>query len=585
MPEGIVRTRVKDAIFHALSLAKEQGQLTSLPFPSPTLELPKREEWGDFACNIAMAMAKSEQRPPIEIATLLAEHLKKAHTVIERVEVAKPGFLNLTLVPSVWFAVLKDIDEKVSDYGRSEVGNDQRVLLEYVSANPTGPLHLGHGRGAALGDALSRILRAAGYKIEREYYVNDAGRQIKLLGASVFARYLELQGRSVTFPEDGYHGHYIQTVAKHVVDRLGASLLDAPVAEAEQRCGQLAYEELLAHIREDLRLFNVEFDLWFSEAELYSSGKVHQALEALQSRELVFEQEGALWFRSSQFQDDKDRVVCKQDGDYTYLASDIAYHQDKLRRGFDWLINIWGADHHGYVSRMKGAVQAFGYSQDQLRTVLVQMVSLLRNGQKVEMSKRAGEFVTLREIVEEVGADAARFFFLMRRADSHLEFDVELAKRQSTENPVYYVQYAHARLSSLFRTAQTRGIQACAGQDVDLTVLVQPEELRLVKHLSQFPELVETCARLLEPHRLPFYLQELAGLLHVFYYKHRVLPSEKRGDGIGEYDGVDSEDLSRASNEGFSIEVMQARLFLLRQVQTVLQNGLELLGIRAPDQM
>ncbi|NKB82166.1 MAG: arginine--tRNA ligase [Nitrospirales bacterium] len=585
MPEGIVQTQVKDAIHHALSMAKEQGQLTASSLPSPTLELPKREEWGDFACNVAMAMAKVEHRSPVEIASLLAEHLKEARTVIEHVEVANPGFLNLTLVPSVWFAVLYDIEEKGKDYGRSEMGHGQRVLLEYVSANPTGPLHLGHGRGAALGDALSRMLQAVGYEVEREYYINDAGRQIKLLAASVFARYQELQGRCVTFPEDGYHGHYIQTVAKHIADQFGASLLDISASEAEERCGRLAYEELLTSIREDLRSFRVEFDSWFSEAELYASGKVQQALATLRERELAFEQEGALWFRSSQFQDDKDRVVCKQDGDYTYLASDIAYHQDKLKRGFDRLLNVWGADHHGYVSRMQGAVQAFGYPKDRLQMVLVQMVSLLRDGKKVEMSKRSGEFVTLQEVVKEVGVDAARFFFLMRRADSHLEFDVELAKRQSTENPVYYVQYAHARLSSLFRTAQARGVVMCTGRDVTLTALTQPEELRLIKHLSQFPDLVESCARFLEPHRLPFYLQELAGNLHVFYYKHRVLPLDKEDEVAGQPSIVGAKAYSAKSREVFSFEVMQARLFLLQQVQTVLRNGLELLGIRAPEQM
>ena len=351
------------------------------------------------------------------------------------------------------------------------------------------------------------------------------------------------------------------------------------------RCGQFAYEKLLDAIKHDLHQFWIHFETWYSEASLVTSGKIQEALQDLAQRDLVFTQDGALWFRSSRFNDEKDRVVCKQNGEYTYLASDIAYHYDKLMRGFDWLINIWGADHHGYVPRMQGAVEALGYPKDRLQVVLVQMVSLLRNGQKVEMSKRAGDFVTLQEVTDEVGVDAAKFFFLMRRADTHLDFDLELAKKQSADNPVYYVQYAHARLTSLFRKAQERGLGVPPVHEVDLSLLVAPEEFRLIKHLSSFPSLIQSCAQALEPHRLSFYLQELAGLLHVFYYKHRVLPlregdaqEKSNGQELGGKEG-------EAMRETVSPALTLARLVLLEKVKTVLNNGLTLLGVSAPQTM
>lgn len=586
MPEGIVQERVKASITQAFDHMKEKGLLHVDSFPIPSLEFPKREEWGDLSTTVAMSIAKRAQRPPKEVADLLAQELRDSCDYFEQVIVAPPGFLNFTLRPDCWLSVLQDIQKFGATYGHSSMGNGQRVLVEYVSANPTGPLHMGHGRGAALGDALSRILHAAGYAVEREYYINDAGRQMKILADSVYARYRELHGQDISFPSDGYQGDYIKDLAVAISKDVGLRLLEDDPESGATKCGRLAYEILLQAIQNDLEKFGVEFETWFSEASLFSSQKIERALEDLKGRDLVFKDDGALWFRSSQFQDTKDRVVAKQDGDYTYLASDIAYHYDKLKRGFDWLINIWGADHHGYVPRMEGAIQAFGFPKERLKVVLVQMVSLLRGGKKVEMSKRAGEFVTLREVQEEVGSDAAKFFFLMRRSDTHLEFDLELAKQQSAENPVYYVQYAHARLASLFRVAKERGISVTGVADTDLSVLTHPEELRLMKHLSYFPGLVEATARALEPHRITFFLQELASLLHVFYYKHRVLPPREGGAKESEdmLTGLDPEN-QEPVQETLTMALTHARLVLLQQVQTVLKNGLGLLGISTPEKM
>ncbi|MEC4674363.1 MAG: arginine--tRNA ligase [Nitrospirota bacterium] len=586
MPEGIVQERVKASITEAFDHVKEKGLLDVDSFPIPSLEFPKHEEWGDLSTTAAMSIAKRAKRPPKEIADLLAQEIRDSCDYIEQVNVAPPGFLNFKLRSDCWLAVLRDIQELGTTYGHTPMGDGQRVLVEYVSANPTGPLHMGHGRGAALGDALSRLLQAAGYVVEREYYINDAGRQMKLLASSVYARYRQLHGQDSTFPEDGYQGEYIKNLAASISEKIGTAVLEQDHEEAEAECGRLAYEILLHAIQEDLKAFGVEFETWFSEASLFSSQKIEQALDDLKSRDLVFHEDGAWWFRSSRFQDNKDRVVAKQDGDYTYLASDIAYHYDKLQRGFDRLINIWGADHHGYIPRMEGAIQAFGFPKDRLTVVLVQMVSLLRGGKKVEMSKRAGEFVTLQEVQEEVGSDAAKFFFLMRRSDTHLEFDLELAKKQSAENPVYYVQYAHARLASLFRVAEARGISVSSVAKTDLSGLVHPEEIRLMKHLSYFPGMIEAAARALEPHRITFYLQELASLLHVFYYKHRVLPPREGGatEPDGSLAGLDQDD-SEPVQEKLTMELTHARLVLLRQVQTVLKNGLDLLGISSPDKM
>jgi arginyl-tRNA synthetase len=441
----------------------------------------------------------------------------------------------------------------------ADVGRSARVQVEFVSANPTGPLHLGHGRGAAVGNALANLLQAAGYRVEREYYINDAGRQVSLLGESVYARYCQLLGRDYPFPEEGYRGDYIADVAAAMRDEAGERYANIPYAEAEGFVVRFALERMLDLIRRDLEHFGVSFDTWQSERELFEGGGVRHAIEFLTSRGHLFDAEGALWFRATAFGDEKDRVVMKSDGQHTYFASDIAYHLRKIERGFDELINVWGADHHGYVPRMRAAIEALGLPPEKLSVLLVQMVSLERAGKPVQMSKRAGEFVTLREVADEVGADTAKFIFLTRRHDSHLTFDLEAAKAASAENPVYYVQYANARIASIFKKAREEQVPADALDTADLSLLAEPEEASLIQKLLAYPVVLELAARSREPHRITFYLQELAGLFHPYYNRHRVI--------------TDNADLTRA------------RLALMEAVRVVLRAGLGILGITAPDRM
>lgn len=585
MPQDIVRQRVINTLHDALRQAKRQGRLKAESLPTLTLDDPKRPEWGDLASTVAMNLAQSEGRPPHEVAQVILDHMMQREVIFDRVEIARPGFLNMTVKRTLWLKVLEQIEEEGEAYGRPDLGKGGRVLVEYVSANPTGPLHVGHGRGAAVGQAIVRLLTAAGYDVVSEYYINDAGRQMKLLGASVWARYQQLLGRQVSFPEDGYRGTYLEAVASHVQERAGAALLDQLPEQAEQQCQALAYEELLDLIKQDLGSFGIVFDGWFSEASLLAEGSVEHALDELRERKLLFEEAGAWWFRSSGFGDEKDRVVRKQDGAYTYLAADIAYHRDKLRRGYDLLIDVWGADHHGYIPRMEAVMQAYGHPKDRLRVMLVQMVNLTRGGQKVEMSKRTGEFVTLRELMDEVGADAAKFFFLMRRSDSHFDFDLELAKQRSTDNPMYYVQYAHARVASLCRVARERGIPVPGARETDLTVLTHPDELALIRKMSAYPTVLEASTVALEPHRITFYLQELAALLHPFYNKHRILPiAEVRDQGEDEVTG-EADSASTRMSEPLTPALTAARLVLMQQVQRVIRNGLGILGVTAPDRM
>ena len=586
MPQDIVRAKVIDALHHALRQAKEKGQLDIPSLPCISLDLPKRPEWGDLASTVAMTLAPAEHRSPQDVAEIIVENLVDRDVIFDRVDIARPGFLNLTVKRDLWLEVLVEIEQQGEAYGCSDFGHGQRVLIEYVSANPTGPLHVGHGRGAAVGHAVSNLLRAAGYDVVTEYYINDAGRQMKLLGASVYARYRTMLGQSAAFPEDGYHGVYIETIASQLAARFGENLLDLPAEEAEARCRELAGGELLDVIRADLQRFGVSFDAWFSEASLVDSGSVDRILDELQGRGLLGEEDGALWFRSSALGDEKDRVVRKREGELTYLASDIAYHRDKLMRGYDLLIDVWGADHHGYIPRMQAVMQAYGHPKERLRVILVQMVNLMRGGQKVEMSKRAGEFVTLREVMDDVGPDAAKFFFLMRRSDTHLDFDLDLAKQQSAENPVYYVQYAHARISSVFRVAEKRGIRVPKPSETDLAYLKDPEEFALIRKLSSYPSVVQGSAAALEPHRLTFYLQELAGLLHTFYYKHRIMPASGESDVSRELFVPGQEGkLATRPREPVTSGVTAARLALMTEIQTVIHNGLTLLGVSAPDRM
>jgi arginyl-tRNA synthetase len=584
--KDIVREQVINALQQALQEAKNKGQLKIGIMPALSLDLPKRPEWGDLTSTVAMSLAPTEHRSPQEVAQIIVDNLGRQNSMFHRIEIVRPGFLNMTLKHDVWLKVLLEIEERNELYGHTDMGSGQRVLIEYVSANPTGPLHVGHGRGAAVGHATANLLRAVGYEVIEEYYINDAGRQMKLLGMSVLSRYLALLGRASEFPEDGYRGEYVETIASQIRNSLGSELINMPVENAEKKCQDIAYRHLLELIRADLQSFGIKFQSWFSETSLLSSGAVEQALTDLKDKGLLFEEDGAIWFRSSAFGDEKDRVVRKREGEFTYLASDIAYHRDKLFRGYDQLIDVWGADHHGYIPRMQAVIQAYGYDRLRLSVILIQMVSLLREGKKVEMSKRSGEFVTLREVINEVGADAAKFFFLMRRSDTHLDFDLELAKKRSADNPVYYVQYAYARIASLFRTARDREILVPLCSQTDLTVLESPDELGIIRKLSAYPSVIQSSATTREPHRVTFYLQELAGLLHTYYFKHRILPSAAEADMTDDKECFpDLSSVSTKRREPISQKLTAGRLALMRSVQVVLKNGLTVLGISAPERM
>jgi arginyl-tRNA synthetase len=521
---------------------------------------PKDARFGDLSCNAAMILAKTAGVKPRELAESLAAAMSGADPSVTRIDVAGPGFLNFQLADSFWRRTVRDVLDAGERYGASAFGGGRKVQVEFVSANPTGPLHIGHGRGAALGDALARILRAAGYDVTTEYYVNDAGRQMRLLGDSVWSRYQQACGRDVELVEDGYKGDYIADLAREIIESKGQSLLDIPEDEARTFCREYGTREISAGIRADLADFRVSHDRWFSEKSLVDAGVVERTLAGLKERGLAYDQDGALWFASSGLGDDKDRVLRKSSGELTYLASDIAYHADKLSRGFELLVDIWGADHHGYVPRLKAAVSALGRDPDLLQVILVQLVSLSRRGEKVAMSTRAGEFETLRDVVAEVGVDSARFMFLSRKSDSQLDFDLELVKEQSMENPVFYVQYAHARVRSLFAKAAERGVPAPEAASADLDVLDTPEDGRLLRLLEQYPDTVAAAAATLAPHMVSFYLRELASALHRYYTVHQILAAPDPA-------------------------ITRARLLLFSAVATVVRNGLALLGVDAPQAM
>jgi arginyl-tRNA synthetase len=454
--------------------------------------------------------------------------------------------------------VLDEIAEKKKGYGLSQFGGGQKVQVEFVSANPTGPLHIGHGRGAAVGDAVASLLQAAGFDVQREYYVNDAGNQVATLGRSIWMRLRELNGETVDFPEDGYQGEYVRDLASQL-NGLTPAVVGFEADEAIQHCAQFGMKKILGWISEDLEAFGITFDNWFSEQSLYDSNMVKTELDKLAEKGLSYQQDDALWLRTTDYGDDKDRVLIKSDGSPTYFASDVAYHMEKFDRGFKRVIDVWGADHHGYVPRMKAVVAGLGHPPEDLEVLLIQMVNLLRDGQPYTMGKRSGNFIALREVVDEVGRDACRFFFLMRRSDSQLDFDLELAKRQSNDNPVYYVQYAHARVCSINRNAADQGVELPAPGAVDLSCLTLSEELALAKMLARYTETVIGAAQNCEPHRIVYYLQELAAQFHSYYNRQKVLVDD--------------------------LAATRARLYLVNGVRTVLANALNLLGVDAPERM
>jgi len=554
-----MKQEISKILSNALSSILSKHGVDTLP--EIEIEIPREEAHGDYATPVAMRLARTLKKPPREIATAIIKEIENTGTdLFEKIEIAGPGFINFFLSVETLYKSLEDLLIHEDRLLRPNIGNGRKVQVEFVSANPTGPLHIGHGRGAAVGNAICNMLRAAGYEVEREFYINDAGVQVRLLGESIFARYQQLLGNDIPFPEDGYRGEYIESMARELIKRTGEKFKGKSFDECGEFITNYSYKTMLANIAKDLRDFGVTFERWQSEKELYEKGMVEEALNDLRSRGLLYEKDGAWWFSSSRFEDEKDRVVRKKDGEYTYFASDICYHREKIRRGFDLIIDIWGADHHGYVPRIRSALRAFDMPLERFKVILIQMVTLLRHGKPVQMSKRTGEFITLREVIDEVGPDIAKFIFLTRKADSHLDFDIEIAKEQSSENPVFYVQYAFARIASLFRQAVERRVMRSDDMDnAKIDLLKEKEEIALIKKLLQYPLVFEGAVHSLEPHKITYYLQELSGLFHPYYNKYRIISDDR--------------------------DLTIARLCLCKGIQIVLKEGLGLLGVSAPERM
>lgn len=558
----LVRDTLIDMLTAAVSPLLETEGLPVLPPSSVELVIPKTPEHGDYATNVAMSLSRQLKRKPRDIASEVVKRLPVPDSVLAKVDIAGPGFINLFIKPEAWHGVLMEINQRPDDFGRNTTGNGKRVQVEFVSANPTGPLHIGHGRGAATGDVMANILEACGFDVQREYYINDAGNQMDTLGASLYYRYQELLGEKIDFPDNHYRGEYMKELAVAFRDEVGDRYRRKPLPEVLPVLTKFAADSILGGIRDDLAVFGVSFDEWFSERSLHEQDAVTTTIAALRAAGHIYDSEGATWFRSTTFGDEKDRVVIRANGVSTYFAADLAYHKNKYDRGFDTVIDIWGADHHGYVPRMMAGVEALGRKRTDLHVILIQLVNLLRGGRPVAMSTRAGEFVTLREVIDEVGKDAARYIFLTRRSDSPLDFDLDVAKMQSNENPVYYVQYAHARLSSVFEVAQERGI-VCdwlqGGDAPDLSSLHGAQEIALMRLLGEYPQLLTNCARNYEPHLIPYYLHELVSTFHSYYNQNRIL--------------------------GEDVDISQARLYLATAVRNVIGNALAILGVHAPEKM
>lgn len=543
----------------ACERALQGGELVTTTLPPLFLSVPKVADHGDLASNVAMMLARGEKKKPREVAETIVRHLRDEAGILDDVQIAGPGFINFRFAPSYWWQCLRDCEAAGEQYGHSTLGEGRRVQIEFVSANPTGPLHVGHARGAVTGNALARLMAATGHDVTREYYVNDAGNQMDMLGASTYARYATRCGQETAVPENGYQGDYLVEVAATIEASDGRRYMDLEPDEARDALRDRAGAMLLDQIRQDMAALKIQFDEFVSERTLLTDGAVARTLDDLVEAGFVYDAEGARWFRSTDFGDDKDRPLVKSGGAFTYFAADIAYHRDKYVRGFHRIIDVWGADHHGHVPRMKAAMQALGLDPASLEVVLVQVVHLTRNGVPVRMGKRSGEFVMLRDVVGDVGSDATTFFLLMRKSDAQLDFDLELAKRQSSENPVFYVQYAHARVASVLRQAAEAGIDREAVAGADPVRLSEPDELALIRRLAQFPETVEASVLELEPHRVVFFLMELAGDFHRYYNRTRILGEDR--------------------------ELAVARLLLAVNVQKVVRVGLDMLGIGAPETM
>lgn len=569
-----IRESLESVLYQALKAAVEAGELPLNEIPQPSLERPREEGHGDWACTIAMRLAKAAHMNPRAIAQVIVDHLP-ANNLVESFEIAGPGFINLTLTNASFQAVVSEARQQGSDFGKSELSEPCKVNLEYVSANPTGPMHVGHGRWAALGDAIARVMRHAGYSVDEEFYINDQGNQMNVFGNSIVVRYQQLLGQDVEMPEACYGGAYIKDIAQAIIDADGDKWLDANEDERLVDFRERGYAMMLDSVKDTLSTFGNNFDTWFSERSLFAADengetKQQRAFDVMNEKGLLFEAEGATFFRSTDYGDDKDRVLVKANGDLTYFMSDVAYHYDKMQRGYDHLIDIWGADHHGYIQRCKAMMAAWGYP-DALEVVLGQLVNLLRDGEPVRMSKRTGEMVTFQELIDEVGVDATRYLMLSKSADQAIDFDIEVAKKQDSSNPVYYVQYAHARICSILRKAgeargmnvESAGIEEIVAElgldDSDLSPLAHESELALMRKMADFSELVAGAARDRAPFRLTHYAQELAGLFHSFYGNCHVLGEEE--------------------------SVEKARLALVDSTRIVLALSLDLLGVSAPERM
>lgn len=555
-----IQVSLAHCLVWALRAAGEKGLIIKMDrVPDFTVEAPREKEHGDLATNLALLLAKPARMAPRRVAEILVQNLTRSLPWVEKIEIAGPGFINFYLQRDWVYQVIPSIIKKAENYGRVRLGKGRKVQVEFVSANPTGLLHMGNARGAALGDSIAAILDFAGYAVTREFYINDAGKQIENFGLSLEARYLQLLGRENRVPEDGYHGEDILESARGFLAREGDRYLAASPDERRLALVEYALAEKIGSIKKVLADFGVHYDVWFSEQSLHEGGEVRDALDYLQEKGCLYESEQALWFKASEFGAEKDEVVVRANGIPTYFAADIAYHRNKFQRGFERVINVWGADHHGHVARMKGAVAALGCDPDALDVVIMQLVRLYQGGEIVRMSKRTGQFVTLEELVEEVGKDAARYFFVMRGSDSHLDFDLDLARSETNDNPVYYIQYAHARICSILRQYGEQGGIMPEPADVDFKLLREEYEQALARKLADFPGEVTSAAVNLAPQRMARYLHELAGLLHSFYNSHRVITSPG--------------------------ELTKARLLLVDATRITLKNGLGLLGLTAPERM
>lgn len=551
--------QIKEILSGSIEKNIRQGNFQIKDIPKIILLIPKNKSHGDLSTNIAMQLSRELKVKLLDIANFIVNNLDIQDTIVDKVKIAGPGFINFWLSENWLYKVMDEIREQGEDFGKVNLGKGKRVQVEFVSVNPTGPLHVGHGKCAVVGDALSRILKTAGYEVEKEYYINDQGKQIDILGQSVQTRYNNLLGEKKEFPADGYKGEYIFDIAKEVIDKFQDKYKGRNDKETQEFFKEFTLKKILSGIKKDLKNFGVEFDVWFSEKSLYEQNKLQKVIELLKQRGFLYEKEGALWLKSTDFGDEKDRVVIRENNIPTYFASDIVYHQNKHQRGFDKVIDIWGADHHGYIKRMKAATQALGYPEGFLDVLIVQFVTLIRNGKEVGMSTRGGEFVTLRDLIREVGKDVARYFFLMRSYDSHTEFDLDVAKSQSMENPVYYIQYAYARICSIIKKAELEGIKIDKNKEVNLHLLDKEEEFELIKKLSSLREVIRKSALTWKPHLLTTYLYDLASSFHKYYTVHRVITEDK--------------------------ELTKARLVLIDCTRVVLFNALKILGISAPESM